>query len=65
LQVREKTGKLVPTKDGWIACPHCGKGRLLRVGHDTAARNLPVYCRKCGREIIVNIDEPEPLRLSH
>lgn len=55
----EKCGKLM-TVGGYVVCPSClAAGRahkLLRLLPDTAARNLPVYCRKCKREIILNID---------
>lgn len=36
-------------------CPACGKHKLLRLEPDTAAENLPVYCKRCGTESIVNI----------
>lgn len=49
-------GKLV-VKDGWLMCPVCGRGKVLRIQADTAARALPVYCRRCGQESIVNIDQ--------
>ena len=42
-------------KDGWISCPGCGR-HLLRIEEDTTANKLPVYCRGCRREIILNID---------
>lgn len=42
-------------KDGWISCPGCGR-HLLRIEPETEAKQLPVYCRGCRREIIVNID---------
>lgn len=47
-------GKLI-TKDGWLLCPSCRK-RLLRVGQNTAAQNLIVYCRNCKRTLTVDID---------
>nr|DAI84542.1 MAG TPA: cysteine-rich protein [Caudoviricetes sp.] len=52
---RECYGKL-SVRDGWIACPACRRNkRLLRIGPDTVADRLPVYCRCCKREIILHI----------
>lgn len=59
LQSQEKCGKLV-VKNGWLMCPVCGRHRVLRLEPGTDAKQLPVYCKRCGRESIVNID----LRLS-
>lgn len=56
LQSAPGCGKLT-VKDGWIACPVCKRNRrLLRVGPETEARNLPVYCKDCKTEFILNID---------
>ena len=54
MQYRAKCGKLI-MRDGWLICPHCRK-RLLRVGPDTAARNLNVYCRNCKSSLTVDIN---------
>lgn len=44
-------------KDGWVICPVCRRNhRLLRVDPETVAQNLPVYCRDCKTEIVLNID---------
>lgn len=42
-------------RGGFLQCPHCGNRKLLRVADDTEARGLPVWCRKCQREIVVDI----------
>jgi uncharacterized Zn finger protein (UPF0148 family) len=56
LHVMTESGKLV-TKDGWITCPVCHRNhRLLRIDDDTEAKGLPVYCRDCKTEIILNIE---------
>lgn len=56
LQKSRKCGKLTVT-DGWITCPICKRNhRLLRVEPETEARDLPVYCRTCRSEIVLNID---------
>lgn len=38
----------------------CGKGKLLLTRPDTAVRNLPRKCKRCGQETLVNIEAPEP-----
>ena len=59
LQTEPECGKLI-VKDGWVICPVCGKGKLLLTRPDTAVRNLPRKCKRCGQETIVNIEAPEP-----
>ena len=59
MQTDVRYGKLI-VKDGWVICPVCGKGKLLLTRSDTAVRNLPRKCKRCGQETIVNIDAPEP-----
>lgn len=54
LQNQRETGKLV-VKDGWITCPVCRNKRLLRIEEETEAHDLPVYCRDCKTEIILDI----------
>lgn len=56
MQTRRKGDKLA-AKNGWLLCPCCGKGKVLRLNPETRARSLTVYCKVCGRESIVNIDE--------
>lgn len=40
-------------------CPKCGKQKLLRLTPATEVKDLPVYCKRCCQESIVNIS-PEP-----
>lgn len=47
-------------KDGWVMCPVCGKGKILKVNPDTTVHNLPRPCKRCGQISIVNIEAPEP-----
>lgn len=47
----------VKVRDGWIQCPVCRRNkRLLRITASTCATALPVYCRDCKHEIIVDIE---------
>ena len=48
--------RIMIDKEGWLLCPVC-KRRVLRLRPDTTAHNLPVYCKRCRRETIVNIDQ--------
>ena len=59
LQTEPRCGTLT-VKDGWIICPVCHKGKLLRVRPSTSIRNLPCLCKRCRQETIVNIEAPEP-----
>lgn len=59
MQVKATNAKLI-AKDGWLRCPRCGQ-KVLRLMPETQATALPVYCKHCKTETIVNID----LSLSH
>ena len=62
MQAALKHGKLV-VKNGWITCPVCqGNHSLLRIRDDTEARHLPVYCRTCRTELILNIDKGQSVQ---
>lgn len=53
---RADRGKLTVV-DGWVTCPVCKRNRrLIRVEPDTVAKTLPVFCRDCKTEIVLDID---------
>lgn len=55
MHIGEKGAELIP-KDGWLACPACRRnGRLMKITNATEARSLIVYCRRCRREIVLDI----------
>lgn len=56
MQVREKHGKLIATKDGYIVCPVCRFKTSQQIRPDTEAKNLRVWCRKCKQVTVVNIE---------
>lgn len=48
--------KLLTVKDGWLQCPICRRNRrLMRVLPDTEGQRIPVYCRDCKNEILIDI----------
>lgn len=55
MQYAEKNA-ILSIKGGRYSCPVCGKGFLQRADRATIARDLPLYCTKCKREFIVDID---------
>lgn len=62
LQKVRKSDKLI-VKDGWITCPVCGRNhRLIRIMPETTANRLPVYCRTCRSEIILDIDKGQSVK---
>ena len=38
-----------------VPCPVCGKGAVAYALPDTVIRNLPVKCKRCGVESVLNI----------
>lgn len=65
MQNLNECGK-IGTNKRRVVCPICRKQTLLFVMANTQAKNLPVWCKRCNREIVLNIlPEPEPESLSH
>ncbi len=59
----KKNGDKLAIKDGWLTCPICKRNhRLLRITDETVARVLPVYCRTCHSEVVVNIDKGQSVK---
>lgn len=59
MQTASEHAKMI-VKDGWVMCPVCGKGKILKINPDTTVHNLPRPCKRCGQISIVNIEAPEP-----
>lgn len=56
----ENCGKM-GTKQRRVLCPVCGKHTVLWLLPSTRVKDLPVKCKRCGRESVLNIStEPEP-----
>lgn len=58
----ENRSATITVRNGWLECPCCGWGRLMKVKPETAVTELPVYCRRCKREITVNIGQSQSLK---
>lgn len=54
LNSQKECGK-IKTNQGWLMCPACGRGKVLRLLPKTEAKNLIVHCKICKQESIVNI----------
>ena len=42
-------------KNGWVSCPYCRNGRLMKVLPDTEGTSIQVFCKHCRKEIILDI----------
>lgn len=49
-----KGGKII-IKDRCIVCPVCGRKTQQRVMPDTKAESLPIWCKWCRQQSIVDI----------
>lgn len=54
MQSKQTCGK-IDTERKRFRCPSCGKQTLFFLRPDTEVKNLPVKCKTCGKEVIVNI----------
>lgn len=56
LHISPACGKITATREKAL-CPICRKGVVAYLLPDTTATNLPVKCKRCGAELIVNISQ--------
>ena len=42
-------------RNGWIHCPTCGNKTRTKVNPDTVLKHVPLFCPKCGKEHIVDV----------
>lgn len=45
----------------FIPCPICRSGKLMRLYPETSAAHVALYCRKCRRESVVDIQAGEQM----
>lgn len=50
-------GTMVPVTNGFADCPYCGQRKLLRILPETEAKQLNLFCRRCKREMQVDIHQ--------
>ena len=41
----------------WVHCPICGGKTRTKIREDTEAKNLPVLCKICKKESVVDIKD--------
>lgn len=41
----------------WIRCPACGSKTRDKMRADTTIRNFPIFCPKCKREILIDVEQ--------
>ena len=39
-----------------LLCPLCGKHTVLWLFPDTEIKNLPIKCKRCGKESVVTVE---------
>ncbi|MCL2313477.1 MAG: cysteine-rich KTR domain-containing protein [Firmicutes bacterium] len=44
-------------KDDWLLCPVCKNKTRTKIRNDTVLLNFPLFCPKCKREILVNVQQ--------
>lgn len=63
MQTTAKCGT-IEVKNGWLTCPVCHRNKkLLRIDRDTEASGLPVFCRDCKHESILDISRGQRVEL--
>lgn len=40
----------------WVLCPVCGGKTRDRIRADTVMKNYPLYCPKCRRETLIEVN---------
>ena len=43
----------------WVLCPACGGKTRIRVLEETVLRKFPLFCPKCRREYLVDVQRGE------
>ncbi len=43
-------------KTEWVLCPVCGSKTRNRIRSDTVMHNFPLFCPKCKKETLVDLE---------
>ena len=54
MQTNQSCGKM-KTNRRRVPCPACGKGTVVYLLPTSAVKDLPVKCKVCGKESVLNI----------
>ncbi len=46
-------------KETWVLCPGCGSKTRVRVLNETVLQSFPLFCPKCKKEYLVNVENGE------
>ena len=49
--------RIVMNDKEWVLCPVCGNRTRAKIRNDTVLVNFPLFCPKCKRELIVNLQQ--------
>ncbi|MBD5543732.1 MAG: conjugal transfer protein [Lachnospiraceae bacterium] len=41
----------------WVHCPICGGKTRTKIREDTVAKNLPIFCKICKNEFVMDIKD--------
>ena len=44
-------------KTEWLLCPVCGSKTREKIRVDTELKNFPLFCPKCKRETLINVQK--------
>lgn len=47
--ISDDAGRMLEVRDGWVICPACGRGRVMRLHPKTHGEMIPFYCKRCRR----------------
>lgn len=61
MQTQSDRDIMIPMQGGFVCCPRCNF-KLIRTTPTTEAERLPVWCRKCKREILIDIHRGQSLK---